>query len=395
MLLQGIATVEIRRAAYDLPVYTILNASGYTFNKGGFGARIGPASRFTASILSSFASFTLYPTGYSETVLNPNTATGTSSAWGSVEKFDVSNFGYGIYAPHDLYANRNDLSIGTHAPASNNYSVPPGDPLVLYPEVNLQSAIWDYQPGPKSNGQTFPAYLWSGSSLFHQQEMQMMFWPGYGTWVFLSAFLCNPSVSSFVTETQDAQFFSSKVGSQVVCNMVQIRDSGTHGPSQHWTFIPQAYAPDAAPTPFIKTITFNNTAMDTAVSQTGEVRVSNHANGFVFRLHTNGAGPTGAEYEFAVTDENCSRYWLLKFVAGDSSTITAFGRGTPSIKIDGQGNIWFANGHAGDREKVFLAAVEFMNAWPIVKVANLPPITIPCFNPCLPSDLSQGIFKER
>ena len=388
----GIATVTVVKAPYSLPSYALLNSAGYSFMNAGYGARLTGAYRVNAGFMTAFASALVSPSGYAETTLDPNNTTGVSSGFrGATENLYVSSNGYATYAPHNVITVAMN-STGSAIAEPKFTAVPEGDTSVLYPEVNLQSDVFDYRIGGVNLGASYPGMLWSGSSLYHQNELYMMWWPGFSQFQFLSLVDMQPSVSAFLTAT--LRLGINSANRRVY--MLQTRTTGDGGPRM-FVMLPQPYDPDVCPpAEYIYSVSFGIPALDTALQSLGDHAIKNWRGGFIIRLNTGGTGPTGAQYEFAITDLECKKFWLLKLVPGDAATKAAMDAGgTPQVKIDADGNLFWTNQLVANKNDVFFSGYEHINDWPVYQLANIPPITLPCFNPCLPQDLGLAYMEQK
>ncbi len=374
----GIVPVNFVKAGYTLPLYTILNNTGYNFARDSFAAKLQAASRYTAGFLSSYASITLGPSGYAETVLNPNTASGTSFGVSSVATMELNVANWAVYAPHTLQV-VNTPASGSNVANDDAVYVPPGDNAVLFPEVNLISGAFGYSPLSQKAGAQQLAQLWSGATLYHGNDINLMIYSGVGQFAFYSGFR-NVSVATFQTQSAELAFNAC----DGLIRMVQIRDN-IYGVSRLFKFRPGFYDPAAGcPLPeYVSDIVFGVLSLDTAFAQAANVDVWTWKGGFIFRINTAGSGPTGNDYEFAVTDMDCQRFYLLNPIAGDAATKAAFALGVAEIVIDQNGYMFWTNGNTANRRDVFYAGLNVTFDRPRIQAANLPPISLPCFNPCL------------
>lgn len=376
----GVVSVTFNRAPYSIPLYTALNNAGYDFARDAFNAKVTPTCRYTAGVLTTYASLTLGLSDFAETVLNPNTTSGTNVTIGALSDMEVNAANWAVYAPHNLNVVFTDNALGGSFVANDKaVFVPEGDTSVLYPEVNLISSVFTYSPLAMKYGYQQAAQLWSGATLYHGNDINVMLYSGVGSFAFYSGFR-NVSVATFQTQTSELAFNTA----DGLIRMVQIRDS-IYGVSRLFKFTLGTYDPSiGCPPPLsVEDIVFGVSALDTAFASASNVDVWSWKNGFIFRILTAGAGPTGNQYEFAVTDIDCKRFYLIDPIGGDTETIAALAVGTPEIIIDENGYMFFTNGNAAYRQSVFTAGNLVMFDWPKIQFANIPPLSLPCFNPCL------------
>lgn len=117
------------------------------------------------------------------------------------------------------------------------------------------------------------------------------------------------------------------------------------------------------------------------------VNVTTWRNGFVLTLNTNGLGVTGQNQEVIVTDAYFRNFVVMRFVPQNASAEAALIPSATnwSCKIDTEGTVWFYNGGtAGFKNKVY-------NSWspnlffnPRLLDLELPAVTMPCYNTCMP-----------
>jgi hypothetical protein len=104
----------------------------------------------------------------------------------------------------------------------------------------------------------------------------------------------------------------------------------------------------------------------------------------------NGAGYTGERQEIVVTDPMCSVFYVLRLVPQNASAAEALKTTTTAYcaKIDTEGTLWFYNGGSpGFKDAIYYSFAPRLFFNPTLADFDLPAITMPCYNTCLPGYL--------
>lgn len=111
--------------------------------------------------------------------------------------------------------------------------------------------------------------------------------------------------------------------------------------------------------------------------------------GFILIIYTNFTGPTGQQFEIAVTDPACTQYTLVRFVPQDarSQTMLADTTNNPSwqVNIDKFGVLYlFPNNSAGANLNSFFTSYLPMG-FGLPTIQYVPPasVSLPCYQTCI------------
>ena len=140
---------------------------------------------------------------------------------------------------------------------------------------------------------------------------------------------------------------------------------------------PPRFAPVGLPAPY-------SAAFEAATD------VQGWQGGFIFTLLMNGAGYTGERQEIIVTDPMLSIFYVLRLVPQNPVAAEALKTTTTSYsaKIDTEGTLWFYNGGSpGFKNAIFYSFAPRLFFNPTLADFDLPAVTMPCYNTCLPGYL--------
>lgn len=180
-------------------------------------------------------------------------------------------------------------------------------------------------------------------------------------------------------------------------NYWMIPNNGRAAPWTHPLLAQFVLDPSMVTVPITQSLGLSNAALDAFFQGIGNTTPTATANGWVIRITTNGAGPTGQPYEFIYCTKDMTKYVILKFVPFGPIPITQLGRGTSgwTVNIDVNGVLYFNSGSAFDVDHICFS-LAFYNVLfqtrfvpqfdiPHLKDVNIPPMKLPCFDPCPPS----------
>jgi len=121
-------------------------------------------------------------------------------------------------------------------------------------------------------------------------------------------------------------------------------------------------------------------AWTTAPSYTLDI----YKGGWIIKLGTAGAGPTGQPEEIALLDGGMTEYLLLRFQAQDNGAQTQLTRTSTfgwQVKVDPNGIAYFNSGAPGDSASVLYSYSPILFLYPqfVYKPGF---ISLPCYTPC-------------
>lgn len=386
----GAVNVGLGKAAYALPDYPVANGSGYSFARNNLRPSLQQTARVAgASTVTHYAQVQIGPAGFSEVVLAPTTTgdSTTNLAYGSRDA-SVDLIGSALAGQTIIHIQRFSPKIGfsaPYAPVAQYFPVGFG----ISPQVNIGTGIVGFSDFDQNKGYQSPGFLWYASALDD----------GFG--IYAGVTEPGPQFKNAFKTTLQAATQLFLVDNAKVCmhsfggiNRLFLPVNGFHG-NVLLPFQLTAYNPLGTSLLNIPgIIQFGQAALDTAFLDTSKYSISLWRGGFVVVMDCGGLGPTGQKYEVAVCNETMTNYWLIQFRAKDSDTFQALNRasGRWDIKIDVDGILYFSSQNVADRLLVF-NTFNFTFDFPRVQ-ATMPAISLPCFNPCLPTDLSRGLYGD-
>jgi hypothetical protein len=136
---------------------------------------------------------------------------------------------------------------------------------------------------------------------------------------------------------------------------------------------------------FYTNLSLDNAVINAALQSTGANLFSNGLV-YIMTIKTNGAGPTGLEYETIVIDPTWTTYNILRWQPQDQASVNAVRTNSSSfgfqVQIDSQGIIWFNPGDAPNAHKLFYSFSPKKFQFPAPLPYPPPPIPLPCYNTC-------------
>lgn len=188
------------------------------------------------------------------------------------------------------------------------------------------------------------------------------------------------------------------LGANNITNYWLIPFNGRAAPWDHPLLTTFTLDQMALQNPVTRSVSLSDPVLDTFFqSLAGGMTIFATSNGYIVRLTTNGAGPTGQPYEFVYCDADMTKYVLLKFVPFGPVPTAQLSRGTTgwNCKIDVNGVLYFNSGSFSDIDQMCYS-LAFYNVlfqtrfvpgfdFPQIKDVSIPPYKLPCFDPCPPS----------
>lgn len=390
----GTMNAGLKTAPYTIPNYPVANQTAYTFSRNAMAPFLRQNPLMTGATTNAYASLQLTLSGISEVVLNPTGAVGSVfNGVAQLRGYDVSYFGSTVPAPRMLVQHHNQQAPTSEPLSQNLFTFPPGFKLIK--QVNIIGETFGMSYMDKIFATQTPAFHWFGSTLDDTDLLYMAVLEDGVTATYYNGFnLNNIGINTIA--------YSSGTGltlTHTSNGLVRVFNQKTiNHPVLIWEFAPAPYDPigKGTNTPrFIKTPAFEDAVIQ-AQFDANNYEAGVWWGGFLFQINTNYLGPTGQRYEIVVTDETMSNYWLVKLIPEDSTARDALlrGAGQWQFKIDVDGSIYFNSGDNLDKNAVFYNFAPLLFDFPSVQLSRLPPITLPCFNPCLATDLSRGIFGD-
>jgi len=221
-------------------------------------------------------------------------------------------------------------------------------------------------------------------NLFNTLALPGATWPNFISGSSL-AFCRNNSVNSFAFGFGNQSFLGSGFGLGHA-NYLFV-SKGTKGSAYIVNFKTNDYDPDTimGQEPRFSQVSFDDPVYTAALDNVSHA--GGWKNGFIFSLKTNGQGKTGQHTEIVVTDPMMTYYYVLRFVPQNAAAARALipTNTTWSAAIDTEGTVWFYNGGSpGFKDIVFNSYSPALFFNPRLIDFDLPSITMPCYNTCLP-----------